>query len=187
MDSRKLREVRELYQSLREEMKSKWNRDLPFDELVFDRWERARQLGFGEGTSIYHNSYVFGDVKVGGNTWIGPFTILDGSGGLEIGTNCSISSGVQIYTHDTVMWALSEGKAEYERSPVRIGDCCYIGSQTVIAKGVTVGEHTVIGALSLVNKDIPSDSIARGVPAKVVGKVIRDKKGNIELCYQDKS
>ena len=185
MDSRKLKELRELYQTLREEMKRKWKRDLPLDELLFDRWERARQLGFGQGTSIYHNSYVFGDVKVGDNTWIGPFTILDGSGGLEIGRNCSISSGVQVYTHDTVMWALSEGKAEYERSPVRIGDCCYIGSQTVITKGVSIGEHTVIGALSLVNKDIPPDSIARGVPAKVVGKVIRDKKGNIELCYDD--
>jgi acetyltransferase-like isoleucine patch superfamily enzyme len=82
---------------------------------------------------------------------------------------------------------LSGGKAEYEKDPVRIGDCCYVGSQTVIIKGVTVGAHSAIGALSLVNKDIPSHSIARGVPAKVVGKVIRDRKGNIELCYQKES
>ncbi|MBW2339817.1 MAG: acyltransferase [Deltaproteobacteria bacterium] len=166
-------------------MRGKWNRDLPLEELLFDRWERAQKLGFGEDTSIYHNSYVFGDVNVGNNTWIGPFTILDGSGGLEIGSNCSISSGVQIYSHDTVMWALSEGKAEYERRPVRIGNCCYIGSQTVITKGVTIGNHTVIGALSLVSKDIPDNSIAMGAPARIVGEVVRDKKGKVELRYDD--
>jgi acetyltransferase-like isoleucine patch superfamily enzyme len=187
IDSKRLEELRELYEALRTEMKSNWNRDLPFEELLFDRWERARELGFGEGTSIYHNSYVYGDVTVGKNTWIGPFTILDGSGQLEIGSNCSISSGVQIYTHDTVMWALSEGKAEYVRSRVRIGDSCYIGSQTVITKGVSIGDHSVVGALSLVNKDIPHESIATGVPATLVGKVLRNKEGRIELSYQVRS
>ena len=60
-------------------------RDLPLDEMLFDRWERARSLGFGPGASIYHNSYVYGDVRVGAGTWVGPFTILDGSGGLGVG------------------------------------------------------------------------------------------------------
>ena len=185
INSKRLQELRELYKALRTEMKRKWNRDLPLEELLFDRWERAQQLGFGEGTSIYHNSYVYGDVKVGKNTWIGPFTILDGSGGLEIGSNCSVSSGVQIYSHDTVMWALSEGKAEYERRPVRIGDCCYIGSQTVITKGVAIGSYTVIGALSLVNKDIPDNSIVMGVPARIVGEVVIEKEGKIDFYYHD--
>jgi acetyltransferase-like isoleucine patch superfamily enzyme len=185
INSKRLQELRELYEGLRTEMRGKWNRDLPFEELLFDRWERAQKLGFGEDTSIYHNSYVFGDIRVGKNTWIGPFTILDGSGGLEIGSNCSISSGVQIYSHDTVMWALSEGKAEYERRPVRIGDCCYIGSKTVITKGVTIGNYTVIGALSLVNKDIPDNSIAMGAPVKIVGEVIIEKEGKIDFHYHD--
>lgn len=185
INSKTLQELRELYEALRTEMRGKWNRDLPLEELLFDRWERAQHLGFGEGTSIYHNSYVFGDVRVGNNTWIGPFTILDGSGGLEIGSNCSISSGVQIYSHDTVMWALSEGKAEYERRPVRIGDCCYIGSQAVITKGVAIGNYTVIGALSLVNKDIPDNSIAMGAPAKIVGEVVIEKEGKIDFHYHD--
>ncbi len=64
--------LRALHVTLRDEMRLRWNRDLPLEELLFDRWERARYLGFGAGASIYHTSYVFGDVRVGANTWIGP-------------------------------------------------------------------------------------------------------------------
>lgn len=162
-------------------MSARWQRDLPFEELLFDRWERARSLGFGEGASIYHNSYVYGDVKVGRHTWIGPYTLLDGSGGLTIGDYCSISAGVHIYTHDTVRWALSGGTAAYERAPVRIGNCCHIGAQTVIAKGVTIGDHCVIGACSFVNRDIPPYTIAFGVPCRPAGRVEIDSQGQVRL------
>jgi acetyltransferase-like isoleucine patch superfamily enzyme len=168
-------EMRAMYERLRAEMRNRWHRDLPLDEMLFDRWERARALGFGAGTSIYHNSYVFGDVKVGSNTWIGPFTVLEGAGGLTIGSNCSISSGVQIFTHDSVQWAVSGGKAEYERAPVTIGDCCYVGSQTVIAKGVTIGDHCVVGACSFVNRDLPPYTIASGAPCRPTGTVPREE------------
>ena len=171
-----LRLVHSLYESLRAETRDRWKRDLPFEELLFDRWERARSLGFGERTSIYHNSYIFGNVKVGEDTWIGPFTLLDGTGELTIGSHCSISSGVQIYTHETVDWALSGGAAEAERAPVHIGDCCYIGSQAVIRKGITIGDHVVVGACSFVNRDLPAFSIAVGVPAQVIGRVVIENK-----------
>jgi acetyltransferase-like isoleucine patch superfamily enzyme len=160
-----------LYEKIREETRTRWDRDLPLSELLFDRWERAESLGFGAGSGIYHNSYVYGDVKVGQGTWIGPFTLLDGTGGLRIGATCSISAGVMIYTHDTVQWALSGGKATPQRTPVKIGDCCFIGSKTVIVRGVTIGDHCVIGACSFVDTDIPPYSVAVGVPCRVIGKI----------------
>jgi len=175
--------ILELYRWLRKGMRRKWNRDLPFEEMLFDRWERARNLGFGEGTSIYHNSYVYGNVTVGKNTWIGPFTLLDGSGDLTIGDNCSISAGVHIYTHDTVRWALSEGKAEYERAPVSIGSCCHIGAKTVIGKGVTIGHHSAIGACSFVNRDIQPYTIALGTPCKPVGVANVEDSGNVAFLF----
>jgi acetyltransferase-like isoleucine patch superfamily enzyme len=168
---RSLVELRALYDSLRTQMREAWNRDLPLDELVFDRWQRARELGFGEGTSIYHSSHVYGDVRVGRGTWIGPFTILDGTGGLTIGDTCSISSGVQLYTHDTVKWAVSGGVAAYEHAPVAIGNCCYLGPHVVVAKGVTIGEHSVVGAGSFVNRDVKPYSIAVGAPCRTIGRV----------------
>jgi len=175
-------ELRALHDALRVQTRGSYERDLPFEELLFDRWERARSLGFGEDASIYHNAYVFGDVTVGAGTWIGPFVMLDGSGGLQIGATCSISTGVHIYTHDTVRWALSGGEQEPERAPVRIGACTYVGAQAVVLKGVTIGDHCVVGAGALVNRDVSSYSIVDGVPARVRGRVVIDEAtGAIEL------
>jgi acetyltransferase-like isoleucine patch superfamily enzyme len=179
-----LNEIYRLYDGLRKAIREKWNRDLPLDELLFDRWERARHLGFGEGTSIYHNSYVYGDVKVGKHTWIGPFTILDGGGGLKIGNFCSISAGVQIYPHDTVKWAVSGGKMPYEQGPVTIHDCCHIGAMSVISRCVEIGSHSIVGAGSFVRESIPAGTIVSGVPAKIVGVVQVDpKSGEVHLEF----
>jgi len=165
--TKKIETLKKLYETLRVDMQNKFQRDLPLVELLFDRWERSETLGFGKGTSIYHSSYVYGDVIVGENTWIGPFTILDGTGSLKIGSFCSISAGVQIYTHDSVKWAITGGKASYEHAPVRIGDRCYIGPNTVISKGVSIGDESIVGAGSLVLSDIPPKSKAWGCPAKI--------------------
>lgn len=153
----------------RDEVEKRWGRTLPFGDYVVDRWAKARALGFGEGASIYDSALVLGKVTVGANTWIGPNTVIDGSGGLSIGSNCSISAGVQIYSHDSVRWAVSGGKEEYERAPTRIGNDCYLGPNVVVAKGVTIGDRCVIGANSLVLEDIPSGSKAFGTPCKVKG------------------
>jgi acetyltransferase-like isoleucine patch superfamily enzyme len=159
-------------QGLKEEFdrlfKSDFNRSLPFADLLFDRWERAKSLGFGEGSSIYDSSYVFGEVIVGEKTWIGPFSIIDGSGGLKIGSNCSISAGVQIYSHDTVEWAVSGGVAPYAYAPVEIGDHCYLGPNVVISSGVTLGDGCVVGANSFVNKSFPAGSKIAGSPARII-------------------
>jgi acetyltransferase-like isoleucine patch superfamily enzyme len=163
--------------------KEKWNRSLPFADMIVDRFEKAEFLGFGKGASIYDSSLIIGDVKVGKNTWIGPFTVLDGSYGLSIGNNCSISSGVQIYTHDSVKWALSGGKCKYEGKSVKIGNNCYIGPMCIITKGVRIGNNCLIGANSIVNKDIPSFSIAYGSTCEIVGKVVINKKGKVKLIY----
>ena len=165
-----LEELKKLYEAFREEMQKEWHRDLPFEELIFSRWERANHLGFGKGSSIYHSSYVYGDVVVGKNTWIGPFTILDGIGGLTIGSNCAISAGVQIYTHDTAEFISSGEKKNCKYSPVTIGDHCYIGPNTVVSKGLTIGKSCIIGACSFVNKDLPDYTTVFGVPAKIFKK-----------------
>ena len=160
----------DVFNNLRKEKNLKYNRVLPFGDYFVDRNEKAEFLGFGKGTTVYDNVIILGDVKVGENTWIGPNVILDGSGGLEIGSNCSISAGVQIYTHDSVKWALSGGKEKYDYDRTVINDNCYIGPNVIIEKGVTIGNGCIIGANSFVNKDIPENSKAYGTPV-IINKI----------------
>ena len=165
------RSLTELHETLRKEIKSVWDRSVSFQDELFDRWERADFMGFGKGTSVYQDSLIIGDVSVGADTWIGPFTVLDGSGGLTIGDNCSISAGVQIYTHDTVQRRMTGGEASPERAPTRIGDWCYIGPLSIVTKGVSIGDNAVVGAHSLVNADVSPGTVVFGAPARTAGKV----------------
>ena len=113
-----------------------------------------------------------GEVSVGRNSWIGPYTMLDGSGGgLTIGDFVSVSTGVHIYTHDTVLWAVSGGVQGARKGSVVIGSNTYIGAQAVVIAGVTIGSRCVIAANSLVNRDVPDGTIVGGTPARVLGRV----------------
>jgi acetyltransferase-like isoleucine patch superfamily enzyme/glycosyltransferase involved in cell wall biosynthesis len=170
-----LGQLQRLHADLRFRLKQDWNRSLPIGDLIGDRWERARFLGLGEGSSIYDSAVVIGNVSVGAQTWIGPDCIIDGSGGLCIGSTCSISAGCQIYSHDSVGWAVTGGAAPYHRKSTKIGNCVYFGPSTIVAAGVSIGDHSIVGALSFVKDDLPPYSFAVGVPARVIGRVrIRD-------------
>ncbi len=170
-----------LHKTLDKAFLKEYHRSLPFNETIFDRWDRSKKLGFGNDTSIYDSSLVFGNVKVGNNCWIGPFTIIDGSGGLQIGNYCTISAGVHIYSHENVKQTLTSGKRDIEGAQGKIGINVYIGPYAVITKGVSIGKFVVIGANSFVNKDIPPNSIVIGQPGKVVGKVVFN--GDVKFEY----
>lgn len=112
-------------------------------------------------------------IKFGEDVWIGYFTLIDGSGNLEIGNNVSISSGVHIYTHDSSKYRYyglikdNINGNHIERGPVKIGNNVQIGANSIVLPGVTIGNNVIIGALTLVNKDIPDNSIAVGIPCKI--------------------
>jgi acetyltransferase-like isoleucine patch superfamily enzyme len=161
--------LRALLQEERAHSVEALDRSLPFGEYISERWDRANQLGFGQGSSVYDSSIIMGSVTVGENTWIGPYTLLDASGGLQIGSFCSISAGVQVYSHDSVRWAVTGGAEAIEYSPVTIGSRVYIGPNTIVARGVTVGDGAVIGANSFVNADVPAGSRVWGNPARMQG------------------
>ncbi len=69
--------INQFYKKVSQELRSKFDRNLPFQDAVFDRWERAKELNFGINTSIYNSSLVYGNVKVGDNSWIGPNSLVN--------------------------------------------------------------------------------------------------------------
>jgi acetyltransferase-like isoleucine patch superfamily enzyme len=161
-----LESLRTLIRGLSREKRERFRRRVSVGDLLTDRWEIARDYGFGERTSCYDNVLILGNVTIGKDCWIGPNVILDGSGGeLSIGDHVDISAGVHIYTHNTVQRATSGGVAAVECAPTRIGSRVYIGPQSIIQKGITIGDGVVIGAMSLVNRDVPSNTRVWGIPA----------------------
>lgn len=187
--SNKEKELFDLLKSIRNKLDifthEKFKRINPFNENLIDWKTKGVQIFGKKNITIYDSSSVVGDVEIGKDTWIGPFTALDGTGGLKIGSNCSISSKVDIVSHDTIKWALSAGKAPYDYAPIIIGDNCFIGTGATICKGVTIGNHSLIAAGAVVNKSFPSFSIIGGIPAKKIGEVslIKDK---VNLKYFNK-
>ena len=172
-----------LHSLLRDHIRQKYDRSIPLADELTDRWERARFLGFGAGASIYDSALVIGDVQVGEKTWVGPNCVLDGSGGLRVGAYCSIATGCQLYSHDTVEWALSGGRAPYRKRASVIGDACYLGPNSIVASGTILGDHCLVGALSFVKGKVPAYSIVVGIPARVVGRVHLERDGGVRLTY----
>lgn len=110
-------------------------------------------------------------IKMGENSFVNAnCTFLDG-GYITIGANTLIGPAVQIYTpHHPIDYLERRTMKEYAYA-VSIGDDCWIGGGAVICPGVKIGHRTIIGAGSVVTKDIPNDVIAVGNPARVIKKI----------------
>ena len=97
-------------------------------------------------------------------------TILD-VGKVIIGENCQLAPNVSIYTAGHPLHPDSRNSAYEYGIDVTIGDNCWIGGNSVICPGVHIGNNVVIGAGSVVTKDIPDWSVAAGNPCRVIRKI----------------
>ncbi|HEV2640967.1 MAG TPA: acyltransferase [Actinocrinis sp.] len=121
------------------------------------------------------HAWIIGEPVIGPDTWIGAFTVIDGSGGLTIGAGCDIGCGAQIYTHSSIRRCVS-GRAheQVERSPVVLGDRVFVGPNAVIMMGVRIGDQAVVAAGAVVTRDVPARTVVAGVPARPVSAVAVD-------------
>jgi acetyltransferase-like isoleucine patch superfamily enzyme len=121
------------------------------------------------------DAWIVGDPDIGEGTWIGPFTHLDGSGGLRIGAGCDISTGAQIYTHSTARRCVSaRAYKTVDRASTIVGDHVFVGAGAVILMGVTIGNGAVIGAGAVVTGDVAPYTVVAGVPARTIANVVVD-------------
>lgn len=93
---------------------------------------------------------------------------------ISIGNNVMLASGVSFVNHDIIHWMLEKKYKKpifpQNRGCIEIGDNVMIGANTIILPNVRIGSNVIIGAGSIVSKDIPDNSVAAGVPCRVIGK-----------------
>lgn len=98
-------------------------------------------------------------LKLGKRTDIGAFTYINADAGVIIEDDVQIGSHTSVYSVSTI---------DNKRAPVTLKRNCRIGAHSVILPGVTVGENSIVGALSLVSRDIPANVVAVGIPCRVL-------------------
>ena len=109
----------------------------------------------------------------GGTLVVGPECFVNGahlSASLEVtmGRRAWVGTGCRIYDSDQHDL---DAERPQQSAPVRIGDHAWVASDVTVMKGVTLGSHTIVGARSLVTRDVPDHSLAFGFPAEVRGTV----------------
>jgi acetyltransferase-like isoleucine patch superfamily enzyme len=113
-------------------------------------------------------------IRIGAGTFLNLGVMVAAMELVEIGDHCMFANGCFITDADhrfddpdrPITWQGFQSKG-----PTRVGDNVWCGANVVITSGVTVGERCVIGANSVVNRDLPSHSIAVGAPARVIKQV----------------
>ncbi len=163
--------------------------------IRLDKPQDRKYLFIGDD-SIVGGNFIFeseaGKITIGNHSYVGGGTFISRSS-IEIGDNVTIAWGGTMYDHDShsldfmkrrkdIDDELSDIRgghnfiahkdwSDVKSKPIRICDDAWIGMNVIILKGVTVGEGAVVGAGSVVTKDVPSWTVVAGNPAKVVKRL----------------
>ena len=126
-----------------------------------DRVRQARALGVrvGRDCRIY-------DCSFGSEPYL-----------ITIGDHVTIAKNTQFFTHDGAVWVFRDEFPDVDVfAPVRVGNNVFIGAYSIILPGTVIGNNCIIGAGSLVRGTIPDNSVAAGVPARVIKTVAEYRK-----------
>jgi len=116
-------------------------------------------------------------MKVGENFFANFGCVFLDTAGIEFGENCLLAPGVQVYTSSFPLHP--EGRQGFLESaqpeefyevakPIKVGSQCWIGGNAILCPGITIGDNVVIGAGAVITKDVPSNVVVGGNPAKII-------------------
>ena len=151
----------------------KFNLAVPFSEEYFSLMRELFYNQIGENSIVYNQLTVVRpkNVKIGKNVTVMNGALMMSAGGITLEDNVLIAANVQL---------ISNNHDPYDRyiitcKPILIKEGAWVGAGATILPGVTVGKHAIIGANSVVSKDIPDYAVAVGCPAKVIKYLEKEK------------
>lgn len=139
-------------------------------EIVAGKNERVE---IGDDSFIHRGVLLYpygGKIRIGKNVGINPYCVIYGHGGVEIGDDVLIATSCVIIpaNHRRERLDLPIRSQGLICKGIKIENNVWLGARSVVLDGVKIGEGAVVGAGSVVSRDIPPNSIAVGVPAKVI-------------------
>jgi acetyltransferase-like isoleucine patch superfamily enzyme len=136
---------------------------------------RALGASVGTRTHIHSDICVYNlnqwscrNLKIGSNVYIGPRCLFDLTSPITIEDDVSVSAQVSFITHLDVGNQPLKARVPRREGPILLKSGAWVGVNTTILQDVTIGEYAMVGALSLVNRDVPADSVVVGIPGKVI-------------------
>lgn len=139
----------------------------------FARFYAPDKISIGDNVRIDDFCILSGNITLGSHIHISAYVALYGAMGIEIGDYSGISPKSVVYSAMDDFSGVfligpihPEGTTNVTGGLVRIGKYCQIGSNSVVFPSITIGEGSVVGACSLVNKDVEAWSVYYGIPAK---------------------
>ena len=109
----------------------------------------------------------FHEVKIGRNVIVMNNCLMMAAGGINIGDETQIAANVQLISNNHDL----EDRNVITCKPINIGRRVWVGAGATILPGVTIGDNSVVGAGSVVTKDVPADTIVAGNPARIIKKI----------------
>jgi len=179
-------------------------RDIIFSRLCFPgvrvirypwyvRGQSDMRLGQGFTSGVGLRLDAFGELKdqiiIGTNVQVGDYVHIASIESVKLGNDVLLASRVYISDHDHGSYSgenichpdEKQVSKNLVSSPIKIGNNVWLGEGVCVLKGVEIGDNSIIGAQSVVTKSIPKNSIAVGIPAKVIKKYNEQLKA-WELC-----
>ena len=154
----------------KQEVKDIWklNHSIPYSDEYNELLDKLIP-NRGKNTDIRTpvNGVNLGKVKVGDNVVIMNGSLMMASGGITIEDNTMLAANVQLISNNHDL----DERAIITCLPIHIKKKCWIGAGATILRGITIGENSVVGAGSVVTKDVPDNVIVAGNPARIIKKI----------------
>ncbi len=128
----------------------------------------------GEGTRIVGPVYCTGKLVIGNNCWIGKNFTVNGNGTVNIGSDCDIAPEVTFQTRSHKIGSHSRRAGEGYNADITVSNGCWLGVRSTVLGGIKIGDGSVVAACACVTKNVDSDTLIGGVPAKVIRNLSDD-------------